>query len=266
MGDDDLLEQFATWLSAANQSPGTIRQRVGILSQLSARLGSLLVATEKDLLEFISSGSVRTETRRTRLATLRKFYRWAFKRGLMQSNPAEDLPSIKREVGIPRPAPDEVIAEALRSAPPRAALAIMLAAFAGLRRSEIASLGREDFTPQGIRVKGKGGKHRLIPMAAPIAQAVSELPPGPIFPSYGRERGVGLRSDGVAFIVEKYLPEPWTLHSLRHRFATVAYQRTHDLRSVQQLLGHASVETTQVYTWVGAEELTAAVSAATALR
>ena len=266
MSDVYLLDQFATWLRAANQSPDTIRQRIGILSQLSDYVGELFHATEEDLLRFISSGNVRTETRRSRLATIRKFYRWAYKRGLIESNPADDLPSIKREVGIPRPAPDDVIAEALAKASPRAGLAIMLAAFAGLRRSEIASLSREDFTPDGIRVKGKGGKHRLVPMAPPIAEAVRQLPPGPVFPSYGRTRGQALRSDGVAFIVEQYLPAPWTLHSLRHRFATVAYQRTHDLRSVQQLLGHSSVETTQVYTWVGADELNTAVSAASALR
>jgi site-specific recombinase XerD len=239
---------------------------VSILRRLSDRLGGLLHATEEDLLEFIAHGDRRTETRRARLATVRKFYRWAWKRGLIESNPADDLPSIRRQPGIPRPCPDDVIAEALANATPRAGLAIMLAAFAGLRRSEIAGLTTADMTPQGIRVLGKGGKYRLVPMAPAIAEAVRDLPPGPLFPALRRGKGNPTTSDGISFMVERYLPQPWTLHTLRHRFATVAYQRTHDLRSVQQLLGHASVSTTEVYTYVGSESLGAAVAAAAALR
>jgi len=63
-------------------------------------------------------------------------------------------------------------------------------------------------------------------------------------------------------LIARYLPDGWTPHKLRHRFATVAYGDAHDLRAVQQLLGHASVATTQVYVAVRGDAVTTAASAA----
>jgi site-specific recombinase XerD len=68
-------------------------------------------------------------------------------------------------------------------------------------------------------------------------------------------------ADYVADRLEKCLPDGWTAHSLRHRFATAAYNATKDLRAVQQLLGHARPETTARYTLVGDDAMTAAVMA-----
>ena len=108
-------------------------------------------------------------------------------------------------------------------------------------------------------MRGKGGKVRRVPIHPRLAAALVGLD-GWAFPS-PRRPGRPVTADYVADRLEQVLPKGYTAHNLRHRFATMAYRGSHDLRAVQQLLGHSDPGTTARYTLVGDDELTAAVLA-----
>lgn len=181
-------------------------------------------------------------------------------------NPATRLPAVKVPGGQPKPAPTTVLTAALDAASERERLMIGLAAFAGLRRAEIAELPWSAMTWQGLRVHGKGGKARLVPLLPVLSgwldaehslREVGQVgagyrypvdPTSPyVFPSH---IGGHLFPDTVGQILAKALGSGWTGHTLRHRFATMAYAVDRDLLTLQQLLGHSKPETTARYTAV----------------
>jgi integrase/recombinase XerC len=144
----------------------------------------------------------------------------------------------------------------------------------GLRISEALSLKRAD-APLGeaLRITGKGGKTRIVPVLPAVREAVdaylADLPftPGPAEPLFRAKRGGPLSPRHVQATVQTLrsrlgLPDSATPHALRHSFATHLLGAGADLRSIQELLGHASLSTTQRYTEVDAARLLSAYSAA----
>jgi integrase/recombinase XerC len=144
----------------------------------------------------------------------------------------------------------------------------------GLRISEALSLRRADAPlPQSLRITGKGGKTRLSPVLPAVRSAIGDYlaevpfalePEGPLFRA---KRGGPLSPRHVQAMVQKLrgrlgLPDSATPHALRHSFATHLLGAGADLRSIQELLGHASLSTTQRYTQVDAAGLLAAYSKA----
>lgn len=144
----------------------------------------------------------------------------------------------------------------------------------GLRISEALSLRRADAPlGQGLRITGKGGKTRLVPVLPAVAEAVADylsaLPfvLGPNDPLFRARRGGPLSPRHVQATVQGLrgrlgLPDSATPHALRHSFATHLLGAGADLRSIQDLLGHASLSTTQRYTQVDAERLLSAYAKA----
>ncbi len=144
---------------------------------------------------------------------------------------------------------------------------------AGLRISEALSLSRADLEGPALRVTGKGGKTRLVPLIESVRASVEtylSLCPFPLTPSQPLFRGV---KGGVLSprLIQKRmqdlrsglgLPPSATPHALRHSFATHLLGRGGDLRAIQELLGHASLSTTQIYTAVDTERLLDAYRAA----
>lgn len=116
-----------------------------------------------------------------------------------------------------------------------------------------------DLLGWALRVRGKGGHERLVPMPDYVAVEVLARPAGWLFPS---PRGGHLTPHHLAKMVARWLPADYTMHTLRHRCGTVAYAATHDLRAVQELLGHAKPETTAIYTEVPGQAIRAAVEGA----
>lgn len=135
---------------------------------------------------------------------------------------------------------------------------ILLATFGGLRRSEIARVHADDVEDGFLIVTGKGGRRRFVPIHPVLAPhlEVVRIRGGWAFP--GRFAG-HCHPDHVGKHLARLLGSGWTGHTLRHRFATEAYRGSRDLRAVQELLGHASVATTQIYVGLDTEALTNAV-------
>lgn len=144
---------------------------------------------------------------------------------------------------------------------------------AGLRISEAMSLSRADLEGPTLRITGKGGKTRLVPLIEPVRAAVEaylKLCPFPLTPTQPLFRGVkgGVLSPRIIQLrmvdlrSALGLPPSATPHALRHSFATHLLGRGGDLRAIQELLGHASLSTTQIYTGVDTDRLLDAYRAA----
>jgi site-specific recombinase XerC len=154
----------------------------------------------------------------------------------------------------------------LATADERTRLMARLACEAGLRRAEVACVHSNDLN-QGIDgaeliVHGKGNKQRVLPITVTLAAEIAAYASpfgGFLFP--GQIDG-HISPDRVGHLVSKVMPPGWSMHKLRHRFATRGYAGTGNLRAVQEALGHASVATTQRYTAVAAREIRAVAEAA----
>lgn len=215
--------------------------------------------SEGELLAWLGSMAWSRETRRSVYASLRAFFGHVGRRDL-----AECLPSVPAAEPLPRPTPDRELAAALRAADARTAMILRLAAEAGLRRSEIAQVHADDvgadLLGSSLLVHGKGGKLREVPISEALAAAIrlraggGWLLPGAV--------GGHLSARRVGELATDVLPGGWTLHSLRHRFATRAHAATSDLLAVSRLLGHASVATTQRYVATDAARLRRVANAA----
>jgi integrase len=143
----------------------------------------------------------------------------------------------------------------------RVALMLALACQAGLRRAEIAALHHDDLTwtagGPALRITGKGARVRMVPISTALAGQLTG--DGWVFPN---RNGSHLSVSRVGELCSQALGDGWSLHSLRHRFATRAYAGSRDLRAVQTLLGHVSVATTQRYTAIDDDAVRAAMLAA----
>lgn len=263
--DDPHLLEWRTWLAARGQPTSTVRLRTYQLLGFARTLDQqdLMAATASDMLAWIGDPELRPNTRRSRLGALRSFYRWAFVFKHVEVDESLLLPPISTPRSVARPAPESAIASGMRTAAPRERLMVRLAAQHGLRRAEVACVHSddvvEDLVGWSLRVHGKGDKERVVPLDDETAAALRARPAGWAFPS---PRGGHLTPDHVGVLIAQALPDHWTAHPLRHRFATTAYAGTRDLLAIQELLGHAKPETTRGYIQLPQDALRAAVSAA----
>lgn len=261
----EVTAEWERWMRAAHRPPTTIKLRVYQLRRFAEchpdRDPWALTLT--DLADWLSTHEWKAETMRSYRACLRTFYAWAVLVGHIDVNPAALLPAIRPPRSMPRPAPEEALRQALAAGDERQRLMVMLAAYVGLRRGEVARVHTRDVEPDleawSLRIVGKGGHVRRVPLTPAVALALRSLPPGWAFP--GQIDG-HLSPEYVGKLVSRLLPPGWTTHTLRHRFATRAYAATRDLVTVQELLGHARIETTRVYTEAPVGALRAAVMAA----
>jgi integrase len=188
---------------------------------------------------------------------VRTFFGWAAAQGLLETDPAAALPVPPRVEHLPRPAPEAAVHSAVARADGRVRLMIALAVGAGLRRGEISRVHARDLECRDgawtLLVHGKGGRSRRIALWRELGTALrSSCGAGWAFPG-GCD---GHLSPGwVGTLVTRSLPEVWTTHTLRHRFATALYRATRDIYLVQRFLGHSRPETTQSYVLVADEDL-----------
>jgi len=210
-----------------------------------------------------------------KMACLRSFFKFLCREGYIKSNPTVSLqtPKIERRLpiflGIDQvvkliEAPDSSSLDGLRD---RAILETLYSS--GLRVGELVGLNREDIDFIGgvLKVYGKGKKERLVPIGDKALKAIRDYLGKLDMTDIKEKRAVFLNKSkrrmtdrAVRRVVEKYikkisLSEKISPHSLRHSFATHLLDRGADLRSVQELLGHANLSTTQIYTHVSTERL-----------
>ncbi len=201
-----------------------------------------------------------TETRRGRRNTFKSFYGWAKRAGLVEVNLGAKMPKVATEPARARPAPDRIYKEAILAAKPREAIMLRLAAEVGMRRAEVAQVHSrdllEDLVGWSLLVHGKGGRERIVPLPASLAKTLQLLPAGFAFP--GDDAG-HLSPRYVGKLIAQLLPEGWTMHTLRHRFATRLYALKSDLLLVQESLGHASPTTTRRYVEYDRSRMRAAI-------
>lgn len=247
----DALTGWRRALKAAGRSPGTIATRTDHIARASRALGgSPWTTTAAELVDWVGGQDWARDTRRSVYASLRGFWAWGIEVGLVDASPAARLPTVQPTPPAPRPAPEPVIRAGLTGADDRLRIILRLAAEAGLRRAEIAQVHQrdlvEDLAGWSLVVHGKGGKDRLVPLSDSLALAVRGRFLASPWLLPGDDNG-HLSARYVGVLAARALPGEWTLHTLRHRFATAAYAGERDLLAVQQLLGHTSVATTQRY-------------------
>jgi integrase/recombinase XerC len=222
----------------------------------------ILVALPEEI-EGLLAEDLPAGTRATYYDTIVRFFRWLARTERIDYDPTDGMsrPAVPRRVKRP-PADTAVVAACTRAREPWR-LHYRLAAFAGLRCIEIARLHRDDVTEdRGILLRGKGGKQRLVPTPPEVWEIVEPMPPGPVTRKLGGSAATaGWVSNGGNEHLRETLGLNMTMHGLRRWFATTALDAGADLRTVQELLGHASVATTEVYTYVADEKKTAAVRA-----
>jgi integrase len=251
------VSEYVAHLRAAGRAVTTIRLREQHLARAFSWLGAAPYdVTADDLVGYLAAHEWAPETRKSIRSSLRGFYVWAVESGRLEADPSARLPRVTVTAPVPHPTPDAVFAEAKVKADDRVLLMLNLAALAGLRRAEVATLHTDNLVGDDLFITGKGGKERRIPAHPILADALRALPRGYVFP--GADGG-HLSPDRVGRLMAAALPGDWTAHSLRHRFATRAFAGQRDLLTVQQLLGHSSVATTQRYTQVPDDALRRAV-------
>ena len=280
---DLLSEEFLRYLTnERNASPRTLKAYRQALTAFRAENQTPWKKCRADdfrdyLFAIAKRGQARSYVR-LQFSALRTFYQFLAARKGLRGNPVREvqLPKIEKKLPLvlTRQQIEELLAAPTRESKSRSAptwmplrdVAIMeLFYSSGLRLSELAALdvGDADLYTESVRVFGKGRKERVCPVGLPALEAISRyraaanVYSGPLFINKSRTR-ISTRS--IWLILKRYLrftsiPISISPHKLRHSFATHMLDRGADLRSVQALLGHASLSTTQIYTHVTVERL-----------
>lgn len=255
-----MIEGYVIARSAAGLSSGTIKLHAYYLHRFANAHPDFARVTTRELEAFLATPGWSPETRKSARAAVRGFYSWASRSGLVAVNPAAELEPVRIPRAVARPAPETVVHE-LITLPGRVGVMAMLAAYCGLRRAEIAAVHTRDLVGDRLRILGKGGKVRVVPVAAPALLLAIHDADGWVFPSpYGGH----LTPDHVGRLLSRAMPEGWTAHTLRHRMATVSYAATRDVLCLGAVLGHSQPETTLRYVLLPDDGLRAIVAAATA--
>jgi integrase/recombinase XerD len=280
--DFNAVERFLEMLSGERAAAENTRQAylhdLGTLAGFVARRGECLETAGTDdlraYLGWLAGQQLSPRTVARRLSAFRQFYRFLFSEGLRADDPTEPLDGPRQGRALPKVLSETEVDALLRAAQARSGVeGIRLKAMlellyaTGLRVSELVALPvhavRRD--PRMLVVRGKGGRERLVPLNEPARRAVGAWLPvrdgwlgerrnGYLFPA---RRGGGhltraafgqqLKKLAVDAGVDAAKLSP---HTLRHAFATHLLEHGADLRSVQQMLGHADISTTQIYTHV----------------
>ncbi|WP_198346041.1 tyrosine recombinase XerC [Nesterenkonia alkaliphila] len=299
---DPLVEEFAAHLRDERRlSEHTVRGYTSDLVQLSGHTGGLRnlgLAQLRTWLAQLHAAGLSRSTLNRKTASARAFTAWAHKRGHLSEDPAVRLKSAARGSHLPdvlQASHVQGLTEAasqMRQAYERikdqdpsgwavavrdeAILELLYAT--GVRVSELAGLGlgSVDFQRRMLKVLGKGRRERMVPFGAPAQQALerwtAQARPVLTGPRSGEalflgERGARIDVRVVRRVVDTALEALGTTsargpHALRHTAATHLLEGGADLRAVQELLGHASLATTQIYTHVSAERLAKAYAQA----
>ncbi len=271
MDENPLDPQIRRFLDhiASRRSPHTVRAYGGDLAQLAATVRHLSPDSVRRYLRRYGSTPV---TRARKLSSVRALCRYLLATAELSTDPCALLEAPYRRKRLPKALAAEEAERLVEQPPPgrsperdRAMLELMYAA--GLRAAEVVTVRASDVSLDGLcaRVRGKGAKERMVLFGPPAREAL-EVYIGRRTPAEGvdalflNDRGRGLTTRTVQNVVKRWaraagLSPSVSPHTLRHSFATHLLDGGADLKTVQQLLGHESLETTQVYTHLSGERL-----------
>ena len=288
-----LIQSFLDYIEKRkNYSPMTVKSYSVDLHQFADFMESRFNSSSVDNLQKIDNVIIRGflaelakrgvsgKSRGRKLAALRSFFSWLIREGYLSRNPAKSVSSPRAEKKLPTfltvPEMEVLLSQPDLSTPlgARDAALIEILYGTGIRSAELVGLSLGDIDLQGrfARVMGKGSKERIVPFGEPSADKIN------LYLPFRREllarnktsqitdrlflnhRGTPLTTRSVRRIIAKYirlaaLKSRISPHSLRHSFATHLLNAGADLRSIQELLGHSSLSTTQKYTQIGIEQL-----------
>jgi site-specific recombinase XerD len=289
------LSGFDSWLRAKGAADKTRRAYGVDLGQLAEWAGRQGIGPDeldpRMLRRFagvLSERGARKTTVARKLAAIRTFYRHLVERGELAANPADLVATPKRESYLPRVLKPAEIADVLERIPGRSPLELRdralfeLAYGAGLRAEELTNLDVDDLDPDAeeLRVTGKGSKTRSVPAGEPswaalerwltrgraplVAASEAGRPEPALFVSKtGRRLSTSDVRRRLSVATRRAaLGAGVSPHTLRHSFATHLLEGGADLRAIQELLGHASISTTQTYTRVESKRLRKAYASA----
>jgi integrase len=255
------LVSYEKWLEVYLR-PGSVKLRIYYAQRLG-RWNPEVVPwelTSQKLGDFVSSCGKSPSTRKNVVDAVRALFRWGVMVGKIPVSPAENLPRITVPRAVPNPTPTVALRRALKEAPPPVdVVLILVATLSGLRRSELAHLHSRDIRDSIIRVRGKGGHERMVPLHPILQEVLADIDDGYLFPSEKNPTG-HLLPGSVGQRLGDLLGPGWSGHTLRHLFATSAFAATLDILAVQQLLGHRNINTTMGYTKVPSLHLQEAVN------
>jgi site-specific recombinase XerD len=245
-----MLHEYENHLLALGRANGTIHHRMSHIEQLAREYPDLTAVTLEDL-ERMLARAVRAdhkpETRKNQRASYRVFYDWAYRTGRMAYDPAFYLETIQIPITVARLAPDDAVQRSLVTATTEQRAMVLLGRLACLRLSELTTLKLRDRRGDWLVINGKGDKQRVVPVNDQLMDAllVLEREVGDSTYYFAGRFGGHMHPQSVNKIITRVTG--WNPHSLRHAGATAAFRATRDLRGVQELLGHASISTTQRY-------------------
>jgi integrase/recombinase XerC len=266
------LQQFRDYLAPANPKTG---------KRTEPPIAGIDHITIREWLATLHSAQKQKASIARKLAALRTFFQFLVREGMLEMNPAKLVSTPRLEKKLPKHLSIEEAVKFIESPNletdlgkrDRAILELMYAT--GVRVAELTklNLGHIDFRNRLIRVIGKRRKERIVPFGEPALEAlknyleirdgfleaapISEREPEALFLNY---QGTRITTRSVGRMVEKYIREcagryDISPHALRHSFATHLLDSGADLRDIQELLGHARLSTTQIYTHVSMEKL-----------
>jgi integrase/recombinase XerC len=288
---EQYIKEFTNYLVAEkNASPHTLKSYLNDISQFegflkesghageSPKIDSIDRLAIRSYLGFLYDKNYSAATMRRKLSTLSSFFRFLCREGYLQKNVVKSVPAPKMENKLPSfLSVDEMFrlidlpdGEGFLVARDRAMLEFFYST--GVRISELVSLKIEDIDPtaQVVKVLGKGGKERLLPFGKKCGEALDKYKKArsdKVISTkensehlFLNDRGKGISTRGVRKIIGKYVttgnfPGKVSPHSIRHSFATHLLEGGADLRSIQELLGHSSLSTTQKYTHLTIDKL-----------
>lgn len=266
----------AAYQADLNDFAGFLARRGGSLSQADAMAVSAYM-------EALHAQGMAAKTQARRLSSLRQFYLFLLREGLRNDNPVAELGSPRLPQALPKYLSEAEVeallhaARELQGLPGLKAIAGLEILYAtGLRVSELLALPAQALSTDAVMllVKGKGGKERMIPLsdaareaAARMRDATAAAKPVVRYLFSGRDQRKAMTRQGFALLLKQVAlqagidPARLSPHVLRHSFASHLLAHGADLRSLQKLLGHADIATTQIYTHVLADRLQRLVEA-----
>jgi integrase/recombinase XerD len=260
------LEDFAAFVRLRGVTPG--------------RAGAGHVG---EYIESLHQSGLAARTQARRLSALRQFFLFLLREGIRDDNPAAELASPRLPQSLPKYLSESEVEQLLQAArefpgvpglKAYAGLEILYAT--GLRISELLALPARALASDAavLMLKGKGGRERIVPLsemaklaAARLRESTAKLKPPPRYLFSGRNPALAMTRQGFALLLKQVAlkanidPARLSPHVLRHSFASHLLAHGADLRSLQKLLGHADIATTQIYTHVLAERLRRLVQA-----